>query len=242
MAASSGSPHSAGATQAPDRAPETIPGTRLNLRRIDEGDRPHLREILAEPEVARWWAPRGADEAVAGLFDGEEVVYAIELDGAVIGAIEYYEENEPDYRHAGIDIFVATAHQGRRLGSEAIRLLARYLFDGRGHHRLIIDPAAANERAIKAYERVGFRRVGVMRAYERGADGTWHDGLLLDLLAAEFEDGLVHTAAGGIGEDHRAATSRRGGTARKDDRRSSRPAPYDGATQRLRPPRRPAGG
>jgi len=33
---------------------------------------------------------------------------------------------------------------------------------------------------------VGFRPVGVMRRYERGADGTFHDGLLMDLLAEEL--------------------------------------------------------
>lgn len=65
-------------------------------------------------------------------------------------------------------------------------MLARYLFDERGHHRLTIDPAAANARAIRAYERVGFRPVGVMREYERGPDGVWRDGLLMDLLASEF--------------------------------------------------------
>ena len=65
-------------------------------------------------------------------------------------------------------------------------MLARYLIDVRGHHRLTIDPAASNARAIRSYESIGFRRVGVMRAYERGPDGTWHDGLLLDLLAGEL--------------------------------------------------------
>jgi aminoglycoside 6'-N-acetyltransferase len=50
----------------------------------------------------------------------------------------------------------------------------------------VIDPAASNERAIKAYERVGFKPVGVMRSYERGPDGTFHDGLLMDLLAEEL--------------------------------------------------------
>ena len=44
----------------------------------------------------------------------------------------------------------------------------------------------ANERAIRAYERVGFKRVGIMRRYERGVDGEWHDGLLLDLLPEEM--------------------------------------------------------
>lgn len=117
----------------------------------------------------------------------------IESGPQVIGAIEYYEENEPDYRHAAIDIFLDAAHQGRGLGGEAIAILARHLLGERGHHRLVIDPAVTNERAIRAYERVGFRRVGVMRSYERGPDGTWHDGLLMDMLANE----LVSDGAGG---------------------------------------------
>jgi len=56
----------------------------------------------------------------------------------------------------------------------------------RGHHRLTIDPAADNLAAIRAYEKVGFRTVGVMREYWRAPDGTWHDGLLMDLPAAEL--------------------------------------------------------
>lgn len=163
-----------------------LSGRRVLLRRLVPADRAALRAILAEPEVARWWAPRGADEAADGLLAGDEIALAIVVEGAVVGAIEFSEENEPDYRHAGIDIFLDTAHQGRGLGPDAIRTLARYLFAERGHHRLTIDPALANQRAIRAYEAVGFRRVGVMRAYERGPAGTWHDGLLLDLLEGEL--------------------------------------------------------
>jgi aminoglycoside 6'-N-acetyltransferase len=64
--------------------------------------------------------------------------------------------------------------------------MAAFLFDERGHHRITIDPAAANSRAIATYEKVGFRPVGVMRGYERGEDGTYHDGLLMDLLRDEL--------------------------------------------------------
>jgi aminoglycoside 6'-N-acetyltransferase len=102
-----------------------------------------------------------------------------------------------DYRHANLDIFLATEWQGQGLGSEALRLLAGHLFDERGHHRLTIDPAAANGRAIRAYERVGFRPVGVMREYERGPDRTWHDGLLMDLLATEFRPTPTRPSSGG---------------------------------------------
>jgi aminoglycoside 6'-N-acetyltransferase len=165
--------------------PPEIAGKRVLLRRLSENDRPRLRSILAEQGVARWWAPRGAEAAVNDLY-ADEVVYAVEIEGVVAGAIEFHEEDSPDYRHAGIDIFLDEAHQGCGYGGDAIRAMARYLCTERGHHRLTIDPAVANERAIRAYERVGFRRVGVMRQYERGADGSWHDAQLLDMLRDEL--------------------------------------------------------
>jgi len=62
----------------------------------------------------------------------------------------------------------AISRAGAR-GREAVALLARYLFEQRGHHRITIDPAAANAQAIRSYIKVGFRPVGVMRQYERGA-------------------------------------------------------------------------
>jgi aminoglycoside 6'-N-acetyltransferase len=91
------------------------------------------------------------------------------------------------YRHASLDIAIATEHQGKGLGPEALRLAIRWLVEERQHHRFTIDPAAGNERAIRAYARLGFKPVGVLRAYERGADGTWHDNLLMDLLADELQ-------------------------------------------------------
>lgn len=52
----------------------------------------------------------------------------------------------------------------------------------------MIGPAADNAAAIRCYGKVGFRPVGIMRSYERGPDGTWHDGLLMDLLAEEITE------------------------------------------------------
>ena len=108
------------------------------------------------------------------------------MDGRTVGSIQFGQELEPDYRHGTIDLFLDGDHQGRGLGPDAIRTVARYLFDVLGHHRITIDPSAANDRAIRAYERVGFRPIGRMRDYERGPDGTWHDGLLMDMLRHEL--------------------------------------------------------
>jgi aminoglycoside 6'-N-acetyltransferase len=163
-------------------------GERVLLRPVREDDAAPLLALLTEPGVATWWP--GWDEARVRrdlIAEQEwEVVLAIEVDGAVAGMLLVGEEEEPDYRHASLDIALATAHQGRGIGPEAMRLAIGYLIAERGHHRFTIDPAAANDRAIRAYERLGFKPVGVMRRYERGADGSWHDGLLMDLLAEEF--------------------------------------------------------
>ena len=147
-----------------------------------------LAGFLAEPAVAAWWgafdAERVARDLIAG--DPDEEGFAIELDGRVVGYIQAVEENEPDFRHAGIDLFLATDVQGRGLGPDAIRALAVHLIDDRSHHRITIDPAADNVRAIAAYTKVGFRPVGVMRRYQRMPDGRWVDGLLMDLMADEL--------------------------------------------------------
>ncbi len=160
----------------------------LLLRPAAPADLPALGALLAEPSVARWWVHGTLADAVAELLDDDDAtaIFTIEVDGAVAGLAQASEELAPDYRHAGIDLFLGTAWQGRGIGPRVVRLVARYLVDERGHHRITIDPAADNVRAIRAYEKVGFRRVGVLRRYERGADGTWHDGLLMDLLADEL--------------------------------------------------------
>jgi aminoglycoside 6'-N-acetyltransferase len=157
------------------------------LRPLTEADLPAMAAIQAQPSVAaRWGEPNDAD--LRAKQDGTEgvVAYAIELEGDVVGLIEYQEEDDPMYRRAGIDIFLSEDVQGRGLGTDAVRTLARYLVHDRGHHRLTIDPAADNVAAIRAYEKVGFRPVGVMRQYERLPGGDWHDGLLMDLLADEL--------------------------------------------------------
>jgi len=163
-------------------------GERVVLRPVRDGDRDALAAILAEESVSRWWSPGTAREhADAWLEDDPDTtVWVIEADGEVAGSISAWEQADPDSRHAGIDVFLSAAHQGRGLGTDAIRAVARHLLGDRGHHRLTIDPSATNARAIAAYRRVGFREVGVLRSYERGRDGTFHDGLLMDLLEGEL--------------------------------------------------------
>ncbi|MFI0786603.1 aminoglycoside 6'-N-acetyltransferase [Streptomyces lydicus] len=152
-------------------------GERVVLRPVAEGDPEILDRIVREPEVAAWWSP--PDDYAGKL--------AVTLGGDVIGAVQFDEETDPEFRRAGIDIFLTARHHGQGLGTETVRTLARWLVRERGHHRLTIDPAAANTAAIRSYRKVGFKPVGIMRKYWRDhRTGIWQDGLLMDLLADEL--------------------------------------------------------
>jgi aminoglycoside 6'-N-acetyltransferase len=164
-----------------------LQGARVRLRPVAEGDVDALTRILAKPEVGRWWPgydrARVASEMLAG--EAGETHWTIEVDGRRVGMIQCWEEADPEHRHASIDLFIDPALRGRGLGPEAIRLVAAWLVDERGHHRLTIDPAVENAAAIIAYRKVGFREVGRLRQYQRLADG-WADGLLMEMLADEL--------------------------------------------------------
>jgi aminoglycoside 6'-N-acetyltransferase len=192
MATSSTSTSSTSSTSStPTSAPAAPPaprieGRRVVLERVAERHVAALRRIHAEPGVAAWWRLPSADWPLDN--DEYEVGYAVVLreSGEVRGYVQYGEETDPDYRSGSIDVFLDPAVHGRGYGREVVAVMAAYLVDERGNHRVTIDPAADNAAAIAAYAAVGFRPVGVMRQYERGVDGTWHDGLLMDLLAGEL--------------------------------------------------------
>jgi len=180
----------------------TLMGALATVRPGRAEDVPALREILAEPSVRRWWGEPEPAEDTAGKLLGtaggaEGVLLVVEVGGAVAGGVEYWEESDPMYRHAGIDVYLGARYQGRGVGTEVVGMVARFLVTGRGHHRLTIDPAAANAGAVGCYTKVGFRPVGILRRYERGLDGTFRDGLLMDLLAEELSGGWYRQPAAG---------------------------------------------
>jgi aminoglycoside 6'-N-acetyltransferase len=167
--------------------PARLPGERVLLRLVAEEDFARLAAVVIEPEVAAWWPRHDLDRLQEDMLRTPGVTtYVVELSGEVIGAIQCTEETSPSHKMASIDLFLDSTHLGEGLGSDALRTLARWLFEGRAHHRLTIDPAIANLRARRAYEKVGFSPVGVMRRYERGPDCEWRDALLMDMLAGEL--------------------------------------------------------
>jgi len=153
----------------------------VRLTPLAASDAEALRAIRADPRVVEWWDELEPDFPMED--EPESTRLTIHHDGEIAGMIQFAEEEEPKYRSASIDIFVAPAHQGRGVGTEAIRLVVDHLLGERGHHRITIDPATANGAAVACYSKAGFTPVGVMRLAERDSDGRgWHDSLMMELV------------------------------------------------------------
>lgn len=161
-------------------------GPRVTLRPMRDDEAAGLAVRLATDEQTS--SRMGVNPATIERWITHDDVstYAVEHNSEVIGVITFEEIDDPDYMAASMDIGMFAGSTDRGLGSETLRVLATYLIDQRGHHRLTIDPAADNARAIRAYEKVGFRPIGIAREYERLDDGSWHDNLIMDLLAKEL--------------------------------------------------------
>ena len=188
----------AAAQPPPRRQPlPQLHGERLLLRPASVDDAEALATILAEPDVARWWGPNTVTDVRDELQTSPS--YLVAVNGEAIGWLQVHEQTEPMYPSVAFDIAVTTSLHGHGYGSEALRVAIAH-FAAHGHHRFTIDPAIENERAIRCYERVGFRPVGVLRAYERRPDGSWRDGLLMDLIA---EDIGARATAGAVRQGHR---------------------------------------
>ena len=123
-------------------------GELVLLRPLTREDVPAVAAIQAQPAVAARWGSVDKETLEAKATGTDEcTAFAIELDGEVVGLIQYHEEDDPMYRHAGIDLFVSEHLHGQGLGTDAVRTMALHLVRERGHHRLVIDPNAANARA-----------------------------------------------------------------------------------------------
>jgi aminoglycoside 6'-N-acetyltransferase len=152
-------------------------GDIVMLKPVRFDDAARLRAIHAEPAVAAWW---GSMEDEFPFDEPESTRFTIWVDGQVAGMVQYGEEDEPDYRHAWVDIFVATELHGRGVGSDAVRTMVRHLVEARRHHRITIDPSVDNVAAVRAYEKAGFRRIGVMELAERSPEGRWRNALFME--------------------------------------------------------------
>ena len=159
-----------------------IEGDGVRLRPAAPADVDVLVALFAEPVVLTWWFAHDRAKVAKLIAQDDQFGWVIEVEGDVLGWIQAGEDDDDEYRSAWIDIAVTSAAHGTGVALDALRTVMAFLTEERGHHRITIDPDPDNTRAVRAYEKVGFRRVGVMRHYCCRPDGTYADGLLMEHL------------------------------------------------------------
>lgn len=170
---------------------ETTPfltGPLVSLRAPRESDLDPLVAILGEPEVSFWWVGYTPERVREEFIEAPGTARVIEVEGECAGAMFVLRGDDPEYPTTVMHIFIGTGSRGRRIGEEALALAIREEF-AHGITRVTLDPNIHNEGAIRSYERLGFRRIGVLRDYQVRPGGRLEDALFMDLTRGDFPDG-----------------------------------------------------
>jgi RimJ/RimL family protein N-acetyltransferase len=171
----------------------TIPGKRIRLRAIERGDIPtfvrwfndaevrHYLDMLmpmSQAEEERWFE--------AHLDKRDSPIFGIEtLDGLLIGNVGLSDIDWQN-RHAVLGIVIGEReYWDKGYGSEAITTLLRFVFEEMNLHRVSLRVFDYNLRAVRCYEKCGFKREGRLRQ-ARFHDGKYHDELVMGILRDEF--------------------------------------------------------
>jgi RimJ/RimL family protein N-acetyltransferase len=164
------------------------------LRPVREDDLPVLETFLTDPEAGgpfqwygwtdvkryrRRWSENGllAD-------DGGQLMVTTGAEGHGVVAWRKITVSATSY-HWNIGIQLLPQARGRGIGTQAQRLLVRYLFAHTPVVRIEADTERENVAEQRALEKAGFRREGVLRSVAF-RDGRWRDGVLYSVLRDEF--------------------------------------------------------
>jgi aminoglycoside 6'-N-acetyltransferase len=155
------------------------------IRRYREADLDLLLAIVKQPEVEHWWDAYDRRKLRQEIAEAT-LSWTIVVDDRPAGLINVWEQKQKWCRHVDIDIFLDSALHSQGIGSDSMRQALRMMFEGRRHHRATLSTSPENAHAIRCYERIGFRKIGVARRADLWSDGEWRDELLMDLLAEDL--------------------------------------------------------
>lgn len=143
-------------------------GNVVRLRVAHRADWDLVRAWLSRPDIEAWWGPRSATEAEVSIALRSEhaLCRIIEADGIPVGyahAIDamVWGDELPDDLTPGtwdLDLFIASEeHRGKGVGQAALAQLKDEVFSTTLATAVCIFPSIRNERAVRAYEKAGFR-------------------------------------------------------------------------------------
>jgi len=172
-----------------------LDGKLVRLRAVEQGDLPTFVRWINDPEVTEYLQfepPMSLEDEVTWyhhMLKGRDKAFAIEtLDGRLIGNVGLV---GLDWRNRRTDLGIMIGEKdawSQGYGTDTITVLLRYLFEELGLHRVGLYADIGNQRAIRCYEKCGFKREGVVRAH-RFKDGRYLDSVLMSILRPDWDEG-----------------------------------------------------
>jgi len=173
-----------------------LEGEGFRLRRASAEDVDFMVDLAVHDAVEPFMAavsPRGREELLEEVRRSDEEPqlhgrFVLEVESEQAGTLAFDVANRRSriaYLHA---IMLDPDYRGRGLAAAATRLLVRHLVFDLDYHRVQLEVYGFNERALRHFERAGFRHEGVRRqAYWR--HGAWVDGILFGLVREDLDPG-----------------------------------------------------
>ncbi|MBO1002556.1 GNAT family N-acetyltransferase [Pseudogracilibacillus auburnensis] len=168
----------------------------ITLRHLQEKDKELLVKWLTNPFVLQYYEGRDNPhhlDQVEGKFyrrKDEATRCIVEYKGVAIGYAQYYKVN-PETSHItdyfekenvyGMDQFIGeTNHWNKGIGTKLVKSMITFLMTEKHANAIIMDPQMTNDRAIRCYEKCGFKKIRILPKHE------FHEGIYRDCWLMEF--------------------------------------------------------
>lgn len=171
-------------------------GNKVRLREYRKEDTERALYYINDAEIKRLLTPgipylntlEDERKWIEGLSaKADNYSFAIETleDGRYIGGCGL---NSIDWKNsvAVVGIFIGDKNYwGKGYGTDAMGVLLKFIFEQMNIHKIKLNVFSYNERAIKSYEKCGFKVEGVLRQ-EIFRDGCYYDEIIMGLLKDEY--------------------------------------------------------
>lgn len=167
---------------------------KLKVRKLEKQDAPLLARWLSDPTVLEFYEgrdnPFDLDKVHQAFYssDDDEVKCMVEFEGNEIGYIQFYpldSATKKEYGYSdetiyGVDQFIGeTDYWNKGIGTLLVTSMVTYLIEQKGADRVVMDPQIRNTRALKCYEKCGFKKVKILPNKELH-EGVDQDCWLID--------------------------------------------------------------
>lgn len=171
----------------------------ITIRILEESDKSLLLSWLQDKRVLNFWEGQSAifdlkriEEDFFSQEDFEMIRVIIEYKNKPIGYAQIYkltEEMFEEYSYEteskvvyALDQFIGIPEfWGKGIGTSFMKLMLNFLSSKKNAEAVILDPHKDNLRAIRCYEKVGFKIIKELPKHEL------HDGLLTDCVLMEYK-------------------------------------------------------